>query len=275
METNWILNPDGSLYHLKLKPGDLAPIILSVGDPDRVQIISKYLDSIELYVKSREFSTVTGTISGKRISILSTGIGTDNIDIVMNEVDALFNIDLKTGKPKDELSQLTWIRLGTSGAIQKNIPLDSILITDWSIGTDNLADYYDSTSLQTAHLANGMRYFLFRADQSLINAFRHSDLIIGNTLTAVGFYGPQGRSNRIVKSNFLEYLEALDLKGIGNISNIEMETSGIYGLSQLFGYKALSINAILANRITGEFSKNPEKTIERMIEICLEKISGF
>lgn len=275
METNWILHPDGSLYHLKLKPGDLAPIILSVGDPDRVRILSRYLDLIELQVESREFFTVTGYLSGKRISILSTGIGTDNIDIVMNEVDALFNIDLKTGKPKDELIKITWIRLGTSGAIQKNIPLDSILITDWSLGTDNLADFYQPHTIPVAEMANGIRYFLYRADPSLLNAFLHPDLIIGNTLTAVGFYGPQGRSNRMKQSNFLQQLEALDLIGIGKISNLEMETSGIYGLSQLFGYQALSINAILANRITGNFSKNPEKTIVRMIEICLEKISAL
>lgn len=275
METNWILNSDGSIYHLKLKPGDLAPIILSVGDPDRVLIISKYLDSIELQVKSREFFTVTGYLAGKRISILSTGIGTDNIDIVMNEVDALFNIDLKTGKPKDQLSQVTWIRLGTSGAIQKNIPLDSILITDWSIGSDNLADYYFSDTIPDFKMENGIRYFLFRADQTFLNAFSHPDLILGNTLTAVGFYGPQGRSNRLIQSDYLKQLETLDLNGIGKISNLEMETSGIYAMSQLFGFKAISINAILANRITGKFSKNPEKTIERMIEICLEKISGF
>lgn len=275
MEANWILHPDGSLYHLKLKPGDLEPIIISVGDPDRVRILSSYLDFIELQVESREFFTVTGYLSGKRISILSTGIGTDNIDIVMNEVDALFNIDLKTGKPNDELIKIKWIRLGTSGAIQKDIPLDSILITDWSIGTDNLADYYQPHTIPYSQMPNGIRYFLYRADPSLLNAFLHSDLIVGNTLTAVGFYGPQGRFNRIKQSNLLQELEALDLKGIGKISNLEMETSGIYGLSQMFGYQALSVNAILANRITGQFSKNPEKTIERMIEICLEKISGL
>ncbi|MBL7821178.1 MAG: nucleoside phosphorylase [Saprospiraceae bacterium] len=275
METNWILNPDGSIYHLKLKPGDLAPIILSVGDPDRVQMVSKHLDHIELQVKSREFHTITGSISGKRISILSTGIGTDNIDIVMNEVDALFNIDLKTGESKEKVSKIKWIRLGTSGAIQNDIPVDSILLTDWSIGADSLSDYYQPLSNQAAHMENGIRYFVFRADPDLFLKFQDPAFGIANTFTSVGFYGPQGRSNRIRQTNLLVQLENLNLKGIGKISNLEMETSAIYCLSHLFGFQSISVNAILANRISGRFSKSPEKTIERMIEICFEKISGL
>lgn len=280
MRSNWILNEDGSIYHLKIKPGQLSNTIITVGDPDRVNIISNYLDKIETSVQSREFKIVTGLLSGKRISILSTGIGTGGIDIVMNEIDALFNLDLKTGKSLEKCTPLQFIRLGTTGAIQADIPIDRILISEWSVALDGLMTFYAGTQ-NSYDLAESIKsempglstYYVFSADKHLVNHFTNKDVLTGCTLTASGFYAAQGRSTRIKDSGLLMKLKEWEIERIGRISNIEMETSGIYGLSHLMGHSAISLNAILANRITGEFSTQAEKTIKNLIEYALDKIS--
>ncbi|MFZ1257187.1 MAG: nucleoside phosphorylase [Saprospiraceae bacterium] len=279
MKTNWIQNQDGSIYHLKLKKSQLAPIIITVGDPERVSIIAKYLDRIETEVVAREFHTITGYLGGQLMSIISTGIGTDNIDIVLNEIDALFNIDLQTGLPHKHPQQLKIIRLGTSGAIQREIEIDQILITDYCIALDNTLSFYPDSNQKfkqipsSSHTIPGLQgLHITRADPVLLEHFNSETVCIGNTVTAAGFYAPQGRPTRISQANLLSEIETWNIPNIGKISNIEMETSMIYGLSTLMGHQALSINAILANRITGKFSNNPEKTIKIMIGFALEKI---
>jgi uridine phosphorylase len=282
MKTNWILNEDGSIYHLKLKPGELSDIIITVGDPDRVGIIANYMNRVETNIQSREFKTVTGYLADKRISVMSTGIGTDNVDIVLNEIDALFNMDLQTGLPLEKTTPLYFIRLGTSGAIQADIPVDSKLITKWSIGMDGLLPFYANhkTCIELPddlkeELPGISKCFLLHADTGLLNHFQSDDTIIGCTVTASGFYAPQGRLTRIKQFDLLGKMQHWNINHVGRITNLEMETSAIYGLSSLMGHKALSISAILANRITGEFSENPEKSILSLIEFALEKISGL
>jgi uridine phosphorylase len=282
MNTNWIVNADGSIYHLRLKSGDLATTIITVGDPDRVIKIGHYLDHVETNIQSREFRTITGYLSGKRISVLSTGIGTDNIDIVMNEVDALFNIDLSTGLVKENLHALNFIRLGTSGAIQTDIPIDSLLITQWSIGMDGLLPFYaaehngiDLPDNLVKELPGISKCFMFKCDEKLLRHFQTTETITGITLTASGFYAPQGRLTRIKHFDLLSKIKNWDINNGGRITNLEMETSAIYGLSNLMGHRALSISAILANRITGEFSTDPDRSVHKLIEFALERISGL
>jgi uridine phosphorylase len=280
MKSNWILNADGSIYHLKLHLDQLATTIITVGDPDRVPVITRYFDRIETSMRSREFNCVTGFLSGKRISVISTGIGTGGIDIVINEIDALFNLDLKSGNIHQNFTSLQFIRIGTSGAIQEHIPLDSLLISTHCISLDGMMNYYKDQShahdlpleLQ-AEIPGISRYLMYPADQKLVNHFKSPMILRGCTLTAPGFYAAQGRSTRIMNSSLLHKLKTWELESAGKIQNIEMETSGIYGLSTLMGHKAISLNALLANRITGEFSTKPEETIKRLIEYALEKIS--
>lgn len=279
MNTNWILNEDGSIYHLKLHPGELATTILTVGDPERVNKIASYFDKIETNKQSREFRSVTGYLSGRHISVISTGIGTDNVDIVFNEIDALFNIDLKDGKSNTKLTTLNFIRIGTSGAIQPEIPLNSLLATRWSIGMDGLLPFYSSSS-HCIELPNELKEqlpgisqaFKFSCHHELLQKFSDDRLLTGNTMTASGFYVPQGRMTRVRHIEMLPIIGKWNIADVGKISNIEMETSAIYLLSSMMGHRAISISAILANRITGEFSKSPEKTITELIEFALEKI---
>ncbi len=282
MKSNWILNRDGSIYHLKLLSHQLATTIITVGDPDRVSIIANYLDQIETSVQSREFKCVTGFLSGKRISILSTGIGTAGIDIVMNEVDALFNLDLTNGQVLQQFTQLKFIRLGTSGAIQSDIPVDSHLISNWAISLDSMMNFYGNPNEcfmlpedLKSDIPGFSQYFINSADQELTEHFDGSRILHGCTLTAGGFYAAQGRDTRIKNTTLLKRLEKWDLGDKGKVSNIEMETAGIYGLANLMGHKAISLNAILANRITGEFSSNPEKTIRDLIEYTLTRLSAL
>lgn len=276
-----ICNPDGSIYHLALLPGELASTIITVGDQDRVAEISKFFDSIELKRSNREFVTHTGRLGGKRISVISTGIGTDNIDIVLNEIQCLFNRDLKTGEALKH-STLQFIRLGTSGTVRSGIEVDSILASEAALGYDGLLHFYKNefSELEVNEIlekhpelkALPKPYFAM-ADSGLLNHFKSVYETQGVTITAPGFYAPQGRSvNSPTKvDNFVNTLGKLEIKGIP-ITNLEMETAGIYGLSNLFGHRAISISAILANRITGEFSSNPSKVVERMIKNALEKI---
>lgn len=272
-ESELIINPDGSIYHLNLKPGELSETIITVGDPDRVDLVASYLDSIELTRQKREFKTITGTLSGKRISIISTGIGTDNIDIVFNEIDALFNINFETREVKKQLTTLNFIRIGTSGCLQENIPLDSILISEQAIGTEGLMNFYNSEdAFQSMKVQlNGIHPYLTKVDSSLFKHFKEPEIYAGVTITANGFYGPQNRAIRLEPTR--TWLDKLKSSGELNLTNLEMETSGIYGMSTLLGHRAISLNVLLANRDLGIFSKDPSAAIKKLIEWALSKIT--
>jgi uridine phosphorylase len=280
--TDLILNKDGSVYHLNLLPEDLADDIITVGDPDRVGEVSKHFDKVELRKGKREFITHTGYIGSKRISVISTGIGTDNIDIVLNELDALVNIDLDRRVYLDKLKSLNIIRIGTSGAMQTDIPIDSILVSEYAVGLDSLMAFY-------TYEANREEKAILRAIVSQAPAFKPlkpyvcaasklllrkigKDLPRGITVTAPGFYAPQGRELRYTKSipNFIKQLSGIS-KDNFRLTNLEMETSGIYGLANILGHQAISVNAILASRVKYEFSKNPGKTIDKTIKLVLER----
>ena len=282
-ETDLILNADGSAYHLNLLPDDVADTIITVGDPDRVGEVSKYFDSIELKKGKREFITHTGSIGNKRLTVLSTGIGTDNIDIVLNELDALVNIDFNTRTINPSLRSLNIIRIGTSGAVQADIEVDSLLISSAAFGLDPLMHYYQQT--------------LNTGEQNLLNAFKATlpddtnlspytasagtDLLAklgegkqqGITITAPGFYSPQGRQVRAVAAipQLMECIQHFNLDG-QRITNLEMETAGIYGLASALGHQALSCNVILANRVTQVFSKQPAKIMDHYISQLLETL---
>ena len=280
-----ILNEDQSIYHLHLKPENLADVVITVGDPDRVAEVSRHFEHIEFSTQKREFKTETGTFKGKRISVISTGIGTDNIDIVLNELDALVNIDFETREIKEQKKSLQLIRLGTSGAIQPDIPVDSILLSKRALGFDSLLHFYQSASVRdyafeqafSAHLQLNPEKstpYCVEADSALLNHFKNPNYFEGTTVTNVGFYGPQGRTLRLQTEDATlnDKLPSFRLQS-EKITNLEMETSGIYGLSKLLGHRALSVNAILANRAIGKFSKNPSEIVERMITEALERIA--
>lgn len=281
--TDLILNQDGSIYHLNLLPEDIADTVITVGDPERVSEVSQYFDRIELKKGKREFITHTGYLGSKRLTVLSTGIGTDNIDIVLNELDALVNIDFKTRKLNNKLKSLDIIRIGTSGAIQEDIPMDSILVSEYGLGLDSLMQYYvhefssDERLLQDAvrthfHSLEGILPYISSADHGLLKTIG-KDLIKGMTLTAPGFYSPQGREIR-AKASFsglLKLFRSFSFEG-QRITNLEMETTGIYALSKILGHKAISINAILANRVNYEFSSNPAKIIDGAIQLVLARL---
>ena len=280
-----ILNADGSIYHLNLLPNDIANTIITVGDPDRVYHVSQHFDAIELKKGKREFITHTGTLKGKRISVISTGIGTDNIDIVLNELDALVNIDFTTRTIKEQKNSLNIIRIGTSGAIQAEIPIDSFLVSEYAIGFDSLLQFYDSKHIQhqemqqafVAHTSwnkNKSTPYVVKCDVTLLDQLKTDKMIAGFTATNVGFYGPQGRKLRLKTEdeNLNSKLSSFNHDNL-KITNLEMETSGIYGLSKLLGHKAISLNAILANRATGEFSEKPAKTTDRLIKQTLDKLT--
>ncbi|MEY3678517.1 MAG: hypothetical protein RI924_658 [Bacteroidota bacterium] len=282
-ETDLILNADGSVYHLNLLPEDVAGTVITVGDPDRVGEVSKHFDRIELRKGKREFITHTGYLGNKRISVISTGIGTDNIDIVLNELDALVNIDLASRKVKEQLKSLDIIRIGTSGAIQPDIPVDSILVSEYALGLDALMSFYEFKATQTEQqLLSVLReqipairelnpYFA-TAGALLLERIGHG-LQRGITLTAPGFYAPQGRTMRYTSriNGLIGKLGQFRAEQ-GKITNLEMETAGIYALSTLLGHQALSVNAVLASRIKLEFSKNPQKIVDQTIKTVLERI---
>jgi uridine phosphorylase len=279
-----ILNPDGSVYHLNLLPEHIAHDIIFVGDQNRVEKITQAFDSIEFSTQKREFKIQTGTLKGKRITVMSTGIGPDNIDIVMNELDALVNIDLKTRQPKEALTKLNIIRIGTSGSLQANIPVGSFVMSKYAIGLDNmlrsyLIDGFSETALEDAFVKHtnwdskkGKPYAIC-CSETLEKKIFSSKMHKGITATAGGFYGPQGRVLRLnIQDEQLN--DKMDTFSFENnrITNLEMETAAIYGLSALLGHNALSLSAIIANRATGDFSSDPEKAIEELIEYALSKI---
>jgi len=282
-EADLIINPDGSIYHLNLLPEDIADTVITVGDLDRVAEVSKHFDSIEVKKGKREFITHTGYIGKKRITVLSTGIGTDNIDIVFNELDALVNIDFESRTVKKELKSLDIIRIGTSGAVQKDIPMGTILASSFGLGFDALMHYYihqvsgdehtllDSVKSHFSHIKN-IHPYITAADQSLLNSIAKG-METGITITAPGFYAPQGRQVRAKNAvpNFIELLNSFN-EGNNRITNLEMETAGIYALAKALGHKALSINAILASRVNFEFSTEPNKIVEKAIKVVLERL---
>lgn len=285
-DSELIINADGSIYHLNLRPEQIADTIITVGDPERVKKVSRHFDELELSVAKREFVTHTGRIGQKRLSVISTGIGTDNIDIVINEIDALANIDFKTRLPKEQKKALNFIRIGTSGCLQKDIPVDSIVLSAFTIGLDNLMHYYPyQNTLQEAKLYDELKEFLnhtgqlpvdpyvFAASKELLTSLGDS-LIKGITLTSPGFYAPQGRSLRGKTKLLPSYLEKLSHFEFENckVTNFEMETSGIYGLCRHLGHRALSCNVILANRMAKTFSANPKALEEKIIQEILGRI---
>lgn len=282
-ESELILNPDGSVYHLHLRPQDIATTIITVGDPDRVVAVSKHFDRVEFSTKKREFVTHTGYIGNKRLTVISTGIGTDNIDIVFTELDALANVDLETRIPKSQHTTLNIIRVGTSGSLQPNVPLDGLLASSFGMGFDNLLHYYKQTHTpieaellpHLPKLNNGVQPYLAQASEKLLRLIG-KDMYQGITATCSGFYGPQGRGVRLQAAmpNFLDILQQWQ-HGSHQITNFEMETSGIYGMARLLGHEALSTNAIVAQRSTQKFSTNPYQTVDSLIKIVLERIIEF
>ena len=279
-----ILNDDGSVYHLHLLPEDIAETIILVGDPERVPQVTQHFDRVELIKQKREFVTHTGFIGNKRLSVLSTGIGTDNIDIVMNELDTLANIDLQSRQVKSNLTSLDIIRIGTSGALQNDIEVDSILISSHGLGLDALMQFYTGTDDdETEALLDEIdrqldllfvNPYLYKAHPEWLNLFGKY-YTQGITATCCGFYAPQGRMLR-TQAQYTDLVTRLNQLNAGGyrITNFEMETAGIYALAAAMGHRALSVNAILANRITHTFSANPAKIINRAIEEVLEKLSA-
>jgi uridine phosphorylase len=278
-----ILNNDGSIYHLKLKPEDIATTVITVGDPERVETVSNKFDNIRLKRTCREFVTHTGSYKGKEITVISTGIGTDNVDIVLNELDALVNIDLEKRAIKENHTSLDIFRIGTSGTIQSNIPIDSILISKAAVSLDGLLPFYGKSLESTHALTNALQMhlqnklppcFYTRASEKIKQLFENDpNFIFGITLTMPGFYAPQGRAIRFEHPipNLMEKLASFSYRE-EHLTNIEMETAGIYGLSNILGHNAISVNAILANRMNGEFSEQAEETVNRAIDLTLEKI---
>lgn len=275
-----ILNPKGHVYHLDLHPAQLAPMVLTVGDPARVGQVSRFFDRIEHQAAHREFITHTGSIGSRQISVISSGIGTDNIDIVLNELDALVNIDFETREIKSSKTSLDIIRLGTSGALQADIPVDSAFVSARALGMDNLMYYYpfEESLLESALMDDFRRHcglhpklrpYYTEAHPDLFHHFK-DQIPSGTTLTCPGFYGPQGRDLRagLSQPNMLSLFSSFRAQG-WRPDNFEMETSALYGLGKLLGHRCLSLSAIIANRATGAFSGNPLKAVDKMIEKSL------
>lgn len=286
-ESELIINSRGAVYHLNVIPEELAPIVILVGDPDRSKEVSKYFDTIEYRCQHREFITHTGTIGNKRVSVVSSGIGPDNIDIVMNELDALVNIDFDTRTIKPDLTHLTVIRLGTAGSLQADIPVDSIVASTHGLGIDNLLNYYrhdnNDEEMQivqqfVAHTQIGNHFsnpYIATAGAGIlkhfVNGFHH-----GITITCPGFYGPQGRVLRLGLTNpdLVDRLTQFTF-GQHRIANFEMETSAIYGLGRLLGHQCLSLSTIVANRVSKQFSKDGAAAVDNMIKKALDIISAI
>ncbi len=283
-ESELILNPDGSVYHLNLKPENIADTIIFVGDQDRVEKITKHFDTVEFSIQKREFKTQTGTYKGKRLTVLSTGIGPDNIDIVMNELDALVNINLQTRTPKETLTSLKIVRVGTSGSLQKDIPVDSFVLSTHGLDLNGMLHFYQLSGITFPEIeeafikhtqwdANKARPIIVKNSDLLEKQFESPSVFKGMTATAGGFYGPQGRVLRLPlhDPDLNDKMDNFEYNGF-RITNFEMETSVIFGLSKLLGHHALSLNAIIANRPNGTFSKDPKQTVEQLITYVLDKL---
>lgn len=280
-----ILNPDGSVYHLNLKPEHIAQNIIFVGDQNRVEKITQFFDSIEFSTQKREFKTQTGFFKGKRITVMSTGIGPDNIDIVMNELDALVNIDLTTRLPKEKLTSLNIIRIGTSGSLQADIPVDSFVMSTFGLGLDNMLRSYLIDAISNSNMENAFishtkwdlkkgRPYVISCSEKLEKIIESDKIHKGITATAGGFYGPQGRILRleIQDGSLNDKMDNFNFEG-NRITNLEMETAAIYGLGKLLGHNCLSLNAIIANRASGTFSEDPYKAVDKLIAYTLDKLA--
>lgn len=282
-EADLILNPDGSVYHLNLLPKHISDTIITVGDPARVYRVSQYFDDIEFEMNKREFITHVGKYKGRRITVISTGMGTDNIEIFFTELDALINIDLKTREVRSKRRKLKVVRIGTSASLQPDIALDSHLVTEYAVGFDSLMNYYnlpmdpfEQAIGKDIHKKTGVPVipYVVRGSTLLRGQFA-SDMIAGNTITAPGFYAPQGREIRVP----LKYPSlASDLSAYHNkagdfrVTNFEMETAGYYAMARLLGHDVVSVNAIIANRPKKQFSKDPNKVVDRLIKKILDRI---
>ncbi len=283
-ESELILNPNGSVYHLNLLPENIANDIIFVGDQDRVESITQHFDTVDFTTQKREFKTSTGTYKGKRFSVISTGIGPDNIDIVLNELDALVNINLKTRTIKKTLTKLNIVRIGTSGSLQNDIPVDSLLMSTFGLDINGMMHSYQSEKICHPELEQAF------IEHTNWNSKKCEPLIVANskelevkissekvfkgiTATAGGFYGPQGRVLRLAlqDAELNSKIDSFNFNG-NRITNFEMETSAIYGLSKLLGHNACSMNAIIANRANGTFSKNPKKVVADLIVYTLDKL---
>ena len=288
--TELILNADGSIYHLALRPEQIANNIIIVGDPGRVKMVSDNFESIEHKVQNREFVTHTGIYQGKRISAISTGIGTDNIDIFMNELDALANIDLKTRTVKKQKTSLNIVRIGTSGALQKNIEVDSFVASEFGLGLDGLLHYYDLKNPDSyrdderkisyafslhAKWNNALSFpYTVKASEKFLKKIGQG-MQKGITATAPGFFAPQGRELRLIPSikNLGAKLSSFKFQDL-RIVNFEMETSALYGLSKLLGHNACTVCVIVGNRITKKFSKDYHPAMEQLIKTVLTRLTG-
>jgi len=283
-ESELILNDNGSIYHLNLKPEDISNDIIFVGDPDRVEKVTQYFDRIDFSIQKREFKTITGVYKNKRISVISTGIGSDNIDIVLNELDALVNINFQTRTIKENHTALNIIRIGTSGSLQKDIPVNSFLLSTHALDINGMLRSYPTENISHSDIENAFvahtnwdpkRCFplVIKNSKTLESKLVSDKVFKGMTATAGGFYGPQGRILRLaVKDpNLNSKIDSFDYHGI-KVTNLEMETSAIYGLSKLLGHRACSMNAIIANRALGMFSEKPDKVIQDLILYTLEKM---
>jgi uridine phosphorylase len=280
-EADLILNPDGSVYHLNLLPKHISETIITVGDPSRVYMVSQFFDEVEFEMNKREFITHVGKYKGKKITVISTGIGTDNVEIFFNELDALVNVDFKTREPKARKKKLKIIRVGTSGSLQEDVPVGTHLITDYAVGFDNLMNFYD---LPMDDFETGLAHdiqkkiglpfmpYVVQGSTALLEQIGF-DMVKGNTVTCPGFYAPQGRAVR-TSVRFPKLIEDLNYyhKGEFWLTNLEMETSGYYALARLLGHEVISANAILANRIKNKFSKDPNKIVEALIKKVLDRI---
>ena len=286
-ESELILNKDGSVYHLNLLPHELAPVVINVGDPDRVAMVSAYFDHIEVKKQKREFITHTGTYKGKRMSVLSTGIGTDNIDIVYNELDALVNIDLPTRTIREELTSLLLVRIGTSGSLQADIPVDQFVCSSFGLGLDGLLNFYKLENdeeedrivqaFRTHYPSKGIlpQSYISRAGGRLFEAMS-PDMHTGITASCSGFYGPQMRQLRLEPSR-MDMIDKLSTFCFGEhrITNFEMETGAMYGLARLLGHQCCSTNVIVANRIAQQYSKDAEGAMHRLIQTVLDRLSAI
>lgn len=281
------INKDGSVFHLHVKPGQLANKIILVGDPGRVSMVASHFKQVECNVQNREFHTITGTYQGKRISCVSTGIGCDNIDIVMNELDALVNVDFTNREVKDEIRQLEIVRIGTSGGLQPNTPIGTFVCSERSIGFDGVLNFYAGRDavcdlpMERAFI-NHMGWtgtlcaptaYAIHADEELVNRIAAKDMVRGITIAGNGFYGPQGRNVRIQPADPHQNtkIESFEYDGL-HITNFEMESSALAGLSKLMGHKATTVCMIIANRLIKEMNTGYKNTIDHLIKTVLDRI---
>jgi len=283
-ESELIINSDGSVFHLHIKPEQLSDKIIMMGDPDRVTLTASFFDSIEFDIQSREFHTITGSYKGKRVTAISHGIGPDNIDIVITELDALANVDFKTREVKKDFKQLTMIRVGTSGGLQPHCPIGSYVVSEKSIGFDGVLNYYEGrNSVAELDFEEAFKKhvnwsplhcspYVVKADEELVDRIGH-DMIKGVTISAIGFYGPQGRYVRMPLANpdLNSKIESFKF-GKDVITNYEMESAPLAGMGKIMGHKAMTVCSIIANRLAGESNSNYKGSIEDLIKTVLDRI---